>query len=90
MVASIWLGPWAFQLGLALTMGGVSMMMTDNAFNDDYGGQEDPKERKSFHFNGPTNTIEQGGVLPLVYGRMVVGSVVVSAGIDIEEIDTGA
>lgn len=40
--------------------------------------------KKSFLFSGPTNTMEQGGAIPLVYGRMIIGSTVVSAGVRIE------
>lgn len=48
--------------------------------------REKPEERASFMFNGPTNTSEQGGPVPVVYGIFKTGSVVVSAGIDVEEI----
>lgn len=78
--------PYLVPLGIGLIAGGVSIMLTPTPNNDDYGEQEDPAERNSFYFDGPTNTMEQGGVIPLVYGRMVVGSTVVSAGIKVESI----
>ena len=34
-----------------------------------------------YHFNGVVNTTAQGNPVPLGYGRMIVGSAVVSAGI---------
>ena len=43
-------------------------------------------ERASFIFNGAVNVIEQGGAVPVAYGRSIVGSTVVSAGIDTEQI----
>lgn len=46
-----------------------------------------PKDRQqedqavSYHFNGPTNTVGQGGAVPLLYGRMTVGGATISSGI---------
>lgn len=46
-----------------------------------------PRDRnESFLFQGPMNTSEQGPPVPLVYGRMRVGSVLVSAEIVAEEV----
>jgi predicted phage tail protein len=42
--------------------------------------QDDP--RKSYSFSGIQNTSRQGVPVPIVYGETVVGSVVISAGID--------
>lgn len=71
--------------GLMLTLSGVSQMLAPSAKIDDYGALEDADKRKSFVFNGPINTMEQGGALPVVYGRMRVGSCVVNAGIEVRE-----
>lgn len=35
----------------------------------------------SYLFNGPVNTVAQGGAVPLLYGRMIVGSQVISSSI---------
>lgn len=48
--------------------------------------QED--ERASFLFNGAVNVVEQGGAVTCHYGRSIIGSTVVSAGIDTEQIAT--
>lgn len=45
-------------------------------------------ERASFLFNGAVNVVEQGGAVPCHYGRCIIGSTVVSAGIDTEQIAT--
>lgn len=45
-----------------------------------------PEDRPSFLFNGVTNNSAQGGPVPLVFGRHLVGSVVVLAGIAAEDI----
>lgn len=42
--------------------------------------------RPSFIFNGAVNSTEQGGPVTVIYGRMVVGSVVISGGITAEQI----
>jgi predicted phage tail protein len=42
--------------------------------------QDDP--RKSYSFSGIQNTSRAGTPVPIVYGETVVGSVVISAGID--------
>lgn len=44
------------------------------------------KDKNSFLFDGPVNTIEQGGPVPLVYGRVRTGSVIISAGLSIEQV----
>ncbi len=40
-----------------------------------------PNNGASYTFNGPVNTTAQGDPVPLGYGRMIVGSAVISAGI---------
>ena len=43
-------------------------------------------ERPSFLFNGAANLIQAGHPVPLVYGTHMVGSIVISAGVDVEDI----
>lgn len=43
-------------------------------------------QKPSFVFDGPVNTVEQGGPVPLVYGRIRAGSVVISSGLTIQKI----
>jgi predicted phage tail protein len=45
-----------------------------------------PDDRPSFLFNGVTNNTQQGGPVPLLFGRHLVGSVVVSGGLNSEDI----
>lgn len=42
--------------------------------------------RKSFSFSGIQNVSRQGVPVPIVYGEVIVGSVVISAGINTEEV----
>ena len=52
-----------------------------------YGGRGLQEQKPSFIFNGPTNTSVQGIAVPLVYGEIRAGSVVISTGIISEELD---
>lgn len=44
-----------------------------------------PDNQPSYVFNGAVNTQAQGGPVPVLYGRMIVGSAVVSAGIHADD-----
>lgn len=76
--------PYLVPLGVSLMLGGIGIMLTPTPPMDDYSQRERPEERASFYFGGPTNTMEQGGSMALLYGRMIIGSTVVSAGIKVE------
>jgi len=73
--------------GASLALSGISQLIAPTPGN--LGGEigaERPAQRPSFFFNGPLNVTEEGHPIPLVYGRMIVGSVVVSGGIEAERI----
>ena len=74
---------WAVQLGIGLTIGGAMQMLSPQAKG--LGTQDGPNNRPSYSFNGPVNTSVQGNPVPLLYGRMIVGSAVISAGIYSED-----
>ncbi|WP_025126493.1 tail assembly protein [Pseudomonas sp. PH1b] len=69
--------------GLALVAGGVIQMLSPQAKG--LGTQDSPNNRPSYSFNGAVNTSVQGNPVPLLYGRMIVGSAVISAGIYSED-----
>jgi len=75
--------PWAVQLGVGLAIGGAVQMLSPQAKG--LGTQDSPNNRPSYSFNGAVNTSVQGGCVPLLYGRMIVGSAVISAGIYSED-----
>lgn len=52
----------------------------------DYSGRSGANERPSFLFDGATNTSTQGLPVPVIYGRVRTGSVVISAGLTSEEV----
>jgi hypothetical protein len=65
-------------IGATLVLGGIAQLISPVPKVAD--GQQDPK--KSFSFSGIQNTTRQGTPVPVVYGETIVGSVVISAGID--------
>lgn len=72
--------------GASMVLGGISQLLTPTPKVNDYGSREAADERPSFIFNGAVNTVEQGGPIPVIYGRMRVGSTVISGGITAEQI----
>lgn len=68
-------------IGAVLAIGGLAKM---NAKTPQFAmsSMEPAETRPSFVFQGATNTTEQGNVIPLVYGRIRVGSQVVAQGMD--------
>ena len=72
-----------FYVGAALVLNGISAMLTPLPSIDN--SEADPEN--SFAFSSPVNVSRAGIPIPLIYGRRVVGSAVISAGIDIEEVE---
>ena len=70
-----------FGVGASLVLGGVAQLLTPTPkVSTGPDTQNDP--RKSYSFSGIQNTSRQGVPVPIVYGETLVGSVVISAGID--------
>jgi predicted phage tail protein len=68
-------------LGASLVLGGIAQLLTPTPkVPTGPDTQNDP--RKSYSFSGIQNTSRQGTPVPIVYGETIVGSVVISAGID--------
>ena len=74
------------KIGAALMLSGVAMMLTPVPGTPEYSEREAPDERQSFLFDGPVNTQEQGGAIPVPYGEVLIGSTVVSTSLDVEDI----
>jgi predicted phage tail protein len=71
-------------IGASLILGGVAQLLTPTPkISQDEG---DPRKSFSFSFSGIQNTSRAGVPVPVVYGETLVGSVVVSAGIDIVQV----
>lgn len=71
------------MFGVGLALSGVSQLLTPKAKKSKNSGVE---REPSFVFNGAINTTEQGGCVPLIYGRTMVGSTVISAGMSVFDI----
>jgi len=73
------------KLGVGLTLLGVAQLISPvPEVPQGSDTQQDP--RKSFSFSGIQNTSRGGTPVPIVYGKSLTGSVVVSAGIDTEQV----
>ena len=72
------------NLGIALTLMGVSEMLFPLPKTPEFADEEDP--RISFSFSGVQNTSRAGTSHPIAYGEIVTGSVVISAGIDTNQV----
>jgi len=69
-------------LGVSLVLGGVAQLLTPTPKIS----KDEADPRKSFSFSGIQNTSRAGVPVPVVYGETLVGSVVISAGIDIVQV----
>ena len=74
----------AGNLGLALVLGGVSQMLTPTPEPQQFNSEADPQ--LSFSFSGVQNTSRAGTPIPIVYGEIFTGSIVISAAIDTNEV----
>lgn len=91
--ALILTGAGAFGIGTIISTG-VSQAITSIGISVALGGlyqllaspPEPPAgpaaETQSYIFSGPENVTRQGGAVPVGYGRMMIGSTVISAGIE--------
>ena len=75
------------NIGIGLTLMGVSEILFPMPKGRDFSNEEDP--RISFSFSGVQNTDRAGTSIPLCYGEIVTGSVVILAGIDTQQIVAG-
>jgi predicted phage tail protein len=79
---TIAVGTAAIGIGASLVLSGVSQMLTPTPKTLE--DQSDPS--KSYNFSGIQNVTRQGVPVPICYGEVLVGSVVISAGISAEDI----
>ena len=72
-------------IGGALVLGGVSDLLFPMPDSQDFNSEEDP--RLSFSFSGVQNTSRAGTPVPIVYGEIITGSVVISAAVDTNQVE---
>jgi len=74
----------AFGIGASLLLSGVSDMLFPTPKMPQFSSEQDP--RLSFSFSGTQQTSRAGTPVPLVYGEIITGSVVISSSIDTEQV----
>lgn len=82
-VFSAYLGPFAaplIKMGWGLVVGGVMQLLAPAP--PGLASRDRPDRQASYAFNGPINTQAQGNPVPVIYGELIVGSAVLSAGIN--------
>ena len=70
--------------GGLLALSGASQMLAPQPQVPDFQSPDDP--RISFNFSGIQNVTRAGTPIPLVYGEIFVGSIVISAQVDTEQV----
>lgn len=69
------------QVGISMTLYGVAEMLSPVPKMPD-----DPEQLQSFSFSGVVNTSKIGTPVPIAYGRLFVGSSVISSGLDVDQL----
>ena len=73
------------NIGIALVLSGVSDMLFPVPQPQKFTSEEDPQ--LSFNFSGVQNTSRAGTPVPIVYGEIITGSVVISAAVDTNQVE---
>ena len=72
------------NLGISLVLGGIAQAISPQPDTGLERGREAAK-LESFVFNNVVNTAKQGLPVPIAYGRVFVGSAVLSSGLDVDQ-----
>ena len=80
-------GAWGSKalgmIGLSLVMGGIGQMLSPPPPEFD---MKQANKLENYSFSGVTNTNQVGTAIPVAYGRVFVGSSVISSGLDVDEV----
>ena len=74
----------SLYLGTSLVLSGVSDMLFPLPKPKEFKSEQDPQ--LSFSFSGTQNTSRAGTPVPIVYGEIVTGSVVISGAVDTQQV----
>ena len=77
-------GAAMMSMGAQMFIGGVIQMLSPTPKNSN----SQNKDGTSYYFDGPVNTTAQGVPVPLIFGRCLVGSLVVSSDITVDQVAT--
>lgn len=72
-------------IGAALILGGVAQMISPQPNMGALTSGREAARLESFTFSGIVNTSKQGLPVPVAYGRVFVGSAVISSGLDVNQ-----
>ena len=75
---------FAGNIGIGLVLMGVSEMLTPLPKQKDFSSEQDP--RLSYNFSGTQNTSRAGTPVPICYGEIITGSVVISGAVDTQQV----
>jgi len=73
----------AGNIGIALVLGGVAQAISPQPQPSSL---DESVQLESFTFSNVVNTSRQGMALPIAYGRLFVGSAVLSSGLDVDQV----
>lgn len=74
------------KFGLSLVLSGISEILFAAPKKKNSTGNQKVENTPSYVFDGPVNTTAQGNAIPLCYGRLLVGSQVISAGLSAKQL----
>lgn len=72
-------------IGASLILGGVAGMISPQPTMGNLTSGRESARLESFTFSGIVNTSKQGMPVPIAYGRLFVGSAVISSGLDVNQ-----
>ena len=85
LFASVNFASAASTIGWSLVLGGVSQMLFSPPKMKMNAGER-PENLPSYTFSGAVNTTGQGNPVPICYGRLRVGSQVISSGLSVAQL----
>lgn len=79
-----WIGTPMMKFGAAMMLGGVVQLLTPVPKTG--APDEADKNKPSTYFNGPVNTVQQGQPVPVGYGKLIIGSAQIGAGLHADKV----
>ena len=73
----------AGNIGIGLTLAGLAQTISPQP---EISGFDESAQLQSFSFSNVLNTSRQGLPVPIAYGRLFVGSAVISSGLDVDQV----
>lgn len=83
------IGVALFFAGIGMVATGVINLLSSPPAVGEFRDIQGPK-RGSYLFNGPQNTVGEGGPVPVLFGELIVGSHAIAASYNITDVDPGS